>query len=104
MPLPLAGFLVGTAFGRFLQVVLLATVGKILLGIGLAVVTFTGVTIAINGLKVAFTSMLSSAPADLITILQIGGFINATNMMIAAMVAVTTIKTVTGAIKKLKFT
>lgn len=103
MPTPLAGFLVGTAFGRFLQVVLLATVGKVLLGIGLAVVTFTGVTIAINGLKVAFTAMLSSAPADLITILQIGGFINATNMMIAAMVAVTTIKTVTGSIKKLKF-
>jgi len=104
MAIPLAGFLVSTAFGRFLQFALLATVGKILVGIGITVVTFTGVTIAINGLKSEFDALLGQLGGDTLTLMQMGGFINAINMMFAAMVAVATIKTITGAIKKVRLT
>lgn len=102
MPLPLAGFLVGTAFGRFLQVVIMATVGKVLIGLGISIVTFTGITIGINALKTAYLSTLTGITGTALTFMQMGGFLNAVNMMIASMVAVTAIKTVTGTIKQIR--
>jgi len=102
MALPLVGFLVGGVFGRFLTVVFGALIGKIIIAMGITIVTFTGITIAINGLKSAFDSTINGAPADMIAILQMGGFINSLNMMLAAMVAVSTVRTVSGTLKQIR--
>ena len=101
MPGPLVGFFAGSLFGRFLQIVLMATIGRIILAFGISVVTFTGVNIAVNVLKSGIQNAIASAPADAITLLQMGGFINAINMMLAAVTAVVTIKTVTGTMRSL---
>ena len=102
MAFPLAGFLVGSAFGRFLAIVIGAVIGRIIIAFGLTIVTYTGAGLAFQALKDEFDALLATAPGALITLLEIGGFLNAVNMMFAAFMAVVTVRFVGGALKSVK--
>ena len=80
--------------------ILMSVAGRVLVGLGIAVVTFAGVDLALNALKVDVFSQLSGLPATILTVLYLTRVDQAINLIFSALVASVAIQGLQGAVKR----
>ena len=98
MPLFLANFLGGVA--TWLTLSIPGLVARVLLALGLGVVTITGVDLAASELNNYLSTVTSGLTADVLALLNLAGFDVAINMMIAAWGTYASLLAITGALTR----
>ena len=86
-------------FGTWLLALVPSLIGKILLSLGFAVVTITGVQVALQQLKDQFINQVNSFPADLLQLFLLGGGGVGLGIIFGAMTTCVLIWTIQGATK-----
>jgi len=107
MPLPAIGFafLTSTTFITFLKFLLFSIVIQFLVGLGVAIIVFTGFDLAISSMQTEITTRLASINPtfpDVYNMVLKAGFLDAINIIFTTMATVISIKTITGALKTIR--
>jgi Na+-transporting NADH:ubiquinone oxidoreductase subunit NqrE len=79
---------------------------QVLVGLGIGVVTYTGMDISLNYLKQQAVSNLSGLPADMLALLgymKVGNFINIVTSAMVARMSMTMIRNAAGALAVKRF-
>lgn len=89
--------------GVWLASIMGPLVARVLLSLGVGVVTYKGVDSMLEGVKSEVQGAWSGVGADIVTIASMAGLDVFMNLVISAIIAAITLKLVSGAIKKLSF-
>lgn len=100
MPLPIVGYAVGgfwVAFNTWLFTVAPALVTKVLIALGIGMVTYTGADYLVTNAETYILAQLGGVPAKAYAVLKIAGIDEGIRMVFAAASAYITIRTTMGA-------
>ncbi len=105
MPVPLLGFFAGTIFAKFLSVVIVATVAKILIGLGVGITAYVGLDLVFDYFRALIDARMAEAQTlmpSMVQLLDLAGFGTALNMIFSTVTGILTVKGVAGAVKKFR--
>jgi hypothetical protein len=96
MPIPLASFFAAPIFFKIIGWIITYTAVRIFVSLGFFLITFTGLNLVWEGFENRIAIALSAVPASVYDLLALGGFIDAINIMLAAVSSVLLVKTTLG--------
>lgn len=82
------GILKFVGFGTFLELFVLPLAKRVLVGLGIGVISFAGATVIFGQLASLIQSSLSGMAADVYAIVALGGFIDAIGIWLGALTTV----------------
>lgn len=79
---------------------LLSVAGRVLVALGISVITFAGVDLALNALKADVLAQFGTLPAQVVTVLYLTRVDQAVNLIFSALVGSVAIQGLQGAVRR----